>query len=83
MKKRSAEEVEEILRAFANGMSIPAIAKKYTISQSAFYRLLKVSRGEHPDRSKYRETSKIAKLEKALAEREKEISLLKAALKKS
>ena len=80
-KKRSLEEIEEILRAFAQGSSIFDISVKYDISQPAFYRILKFSRGQSPNGDKRK--SKIEKLESELRMREKEIRLLKAALKKS
>lgn len=82
-KKRSLEEVEDILRSFANGLSISDISKKYQISEASFYRILRVSRGEPADASQRKRVATIEKLEKTLREREKEISLLRAALKKS
>ncbi len=81
-KYRPKEELEEMLRAFAGGMSISEISKKHDISEAAFYRMIKASRGETDKTVKNRE-SKIKKLEKTLKEREKEISLLKDILKKS
>ena len=82
-KKRSKEEVEEILRFFAQGMSVNEISQKFSISNTAFYRLLRVSRGEAPDASKKKQESQIAKLKKQLEQRNKEIRLLKEVLKKS
>jgi transposase len=83
MKKRSKEEVETILREFAQGMSLVEICKKYDMSDSAFYRLLAASKGLDPNAYRKKSESKIAKLEKALEKREKEIRLLKMVLKKT
>lgn len=82
-KVREKDEVEAILRAFANGSSILEINEKFKISESAFYRLLRVSRGLDAQPAKTRVRSKVEKLEKKLKEREREIALLKAVLKKS
>lgn len=81
-KKRTEEEVQIMLKEFAQGVSIPEISKKYSISHSSFYRLLWDSRGVDMSTRKTSH-SKIKKLEKTLQERDKEIALLKAALKKS
>lgn len=81
LKKRSKEEVEAILREYAGGAGILELAKKYEMSETTFYRILGLSRGAVP-KDKKRE-SRIKKLEKTLAQRDKEISLLKAVLKKS
>lgn len=82
-KARSKQEVREIVRAYSNGSSYEEIVKRYGISESALHRLIRVSRGEHPDPSKLNQAKKIEKLEKALKDQEKVISILKAALKKS
>jgi transposase-like protein len=81
-KVRSQEEVEEILRAFANGESISEVCKRFELTESSFYRILKSSRGEDPH-SKRKQESKIAKLEKQLNERNREIHILKSILKKT
>jgi AraC-like DNA-binding protein len=82
-KKRSTEEVDEILKEFSECRSVSEVSLKFGISESAFYRLLKVSRGEAPCSSKKAQQTKLKKLEKLLLERDKEIALLKSALKKS
>jgi hypothetical protein len=82
-KNRSPEEVAEILRAFASGEPLAVILKKFAISESAYYRIIRVSRGRPADNSKRKQESKIARLEKQLQERNKEIALLKSVLKKS
>lgn len=81
-KARSQEEVEEILRAFAKGDSIAEVCKRFDITESSFYRLLKSSRGEDPN-AKRKQESKIAKLEKKLKDRDLEVHILKSILKKS
>ena len=80
-KVRSKDEIENILRAFTKGMKPAEIFEKYEISEPAFYRLLRVSRGETPEASP--RASKVEKLEQKIEERDREIALLKAALKKS
>lgn len=82
-KNRTPEEVVEILSEFEKGSSIYEVSERFGISQAAFYRLLKVSRGEPADAKKFKEKSQLRKLEGKLKEREKEIALLRAALKKS
>lgn len=83
MKKRSKEEVENILREFASGLSLVDICEKHQMSESGFYRLLSASKGVDPNAYRKKNESKIAKLEKELAKREKEIRLLKMVLKKT
>lgn len=80
-KKRTQEEIKAILKDFESGVLIPEICKKHSISQTSFYRILTASRGVTP--SSQKTGNKVKKLEKQLREREKEIALLKAALKKS
>lgn len=82
-KKRTKEEMENILREFASGVSLPDIAKKYGISQTSFYRLVLASRGLNPNAGVEQRRNRIKKLEKDLDARDKEIRLLKAILKKS
>lgn len=82
-KKRSPEEVEEILRAFAQGASMYDISVKYDITQPSFYRILRASRGDPPNGIRAKQKTKIERLEAELRMREKEIRLLKEALKKS
>lgn len=82
-KKRSEEEVKAILKAHSDGMPVKEIQKTFAISDAAFYRLLNVSKGLPPEPTRKQQENKIAKLEKALRDREFEIALLKRALKKS
>lgn len=82
-KVRTEAEIKEILRAFAGGASIPDVSKQYGISESAFYRLLRVSRGESPEASPRKDAKRIEHLEKKLQEREREIALMRSILKKS
>ena len=82
-KKRTKKEMENILREFASGVSLPDIAKKYGISQTGFYRLVLASRGLNPNAGVEQRRNRIKKLEKDLDARDKEIRLLKAILKKS
>jgi len=82
-KARSKEEVNEIVKAYANGSSYNDLVKKYGISVASLHRLIRVSRGEPPDPSKLKQAKKIERLEKTLLQQEKIISILKAALKKS
>ncbi len=77
-KKRSEEEIKEILKAQANGVPISEICKQFDMSQTAYYRLIHASQGAMPKKAE----SKIKKLEKKLKEREREIALLKEILKK-
>ena len=83
MKKRSRSEIDKILEAFQKGVPLIEISKKYEITEASIYRLLSASKGVDPYAYKKKSENKIAKLERALAEREKEIALLKSALKKS
>ncbi len=83
MKKRSSEEIESILRDFSNGSSVSEICSKYALSEGLFYRIIRMSRGVTDVSYQKKRESKINKLEKKLNEREREIALLKAALKKS
>ena len=80
-KVRSPEEIKAILKAFEGGMSQPEISKKFALSEAGFYRILRVSRGETPEASP--RNSRVEQLEKKLKQRDLEIALLKAALKKT
>lgn len=83
LKKRSKEEIDEILKAASEGKSVSEICKKFQISEGSYYRILNMSRGLRIEKTQNRQTRRIAKLESQLKEREKEIALLKSALKKS
>lgn len=82
-KKRSTDEVAAILKAHAEGMRTAEVCKNFEISEAAFYRLLNTSRGLPSEPSRDKAQKKIEKLENALRARDREIALLKAALKKS
>jgi len=82
-KPRDKKEVDKIIKSHKSGESLNKILKDHGMSVSAFYRLLRVSRGEVPDPSKLKEAKRLARLEGALKQRDKEIALLKAALKKN
>ena len=82
MKPRSKEEVEAILRDVRGEMRMHEVCEKYGISETALYRLLALSTGT-PSKGYQRQESRVARLEKQLAERDKEIRLMRAALKKS
>ncbi|MNL69487.1 hypothetical protein D3C87_1943560 [compost metagenome] len=83
LKKRPTEEVEAMLKDYSAGLTQLEICEKYSISQSAFVRIVRVSRGLEPDASKRKTENKVKKLEKTLKERDREIALLKAILKKN
>ncbi len=84
MKKRSGKEVNEIAKAAADGKSIPEICAEFGLSETSLYRILGFSRtGQIPQPKEKPSHQKIERLEKKLLEREREISLLRAALKKS
>lgn len=82
-KPMSKDEIEKILQDYSQGVSIRDICEKYDISQNTFFRMLRVSRGFPADATRRKIENKVQKLEKTLKEREREIALLKAALKKS
>lgn len=82
-KARSEDEIKAIIKDYESEATILEISKKYKISETAFYRLLNAHRGVdiYADRKKQEVENR--KLKKQLAERDTEIALLKAALKKS
>lgn len=82
-KPRPKEETLGILNDYDQGMSAKDICRKYDISESTFFRMLRVSRGFPANATRRKIENKVQKLEKTLKEREREIALLKAALKKS
>ncbi|MBO9665577.1 MAG: transposase [Bdellovibrio sp.] len=82
-KKRSQEEVDAILKELETGSSRWEVCQKYDLSESSLTRIINVSRGLEAEPSKRKAESKIKKLEDTLKERDREIALLKAALKKS
>jgi len=81
LKKRSEEEINKIISDFEGGESVHTIAVRHEVSESQIYRILQKHYGRYKDPNEKRD-NKIKKLEKQLAEREKEIALLRAALKK-
>jgi len=82
-KPRTKEEIEAIVCDAEAGVSALEIAQKYDISETALYTLLRAYRGMPPKDYRKEEEKKSKKLEKKLAEKEREIVLLKAALKKN
>lgn len=80
-KRRSKEEIEDILKDHKEGIAVFEICSKYSLSGSGFRRILAASLGENPNSKK--SPNKVSRLEKKLKEQEKEIALLKAALKKN
>jgi transposase len=82
-KARSEEEIKAIIKDYESELSAYEISEKYKISESALYRLVNVHRGVdiYPERKKHESENR--KLKRQLLEREREIALLKAALKKS
>lgn len=82
-KARSEEEVKAIIKDYESGLSLYEISKKHAISEDALYRLVNAYRGVDIYHGRKKQESENRKLKKQLAEREKEIALLKAALKKS
>ncbi len=83
MKKRTKEEVEEMLIAHAQGATMPEISQRFSISEGSFCRILRVNRGLPADSTGKKTKKKVERLERQLKERDREIELLKAALKKS
>ncbi len=81
LKKRSEEEIAAIIEAFKAGSSMHSISGQFQVSEDTIYRIVQKHFGTFTDRSALKQ-GKVARLEKQLAEREKEIALLKAALKK-
>jgi len=79
LKRRSKEEIKAILEDVGKGLSKHEISKKYGIGDKAIYHIMSEAYGEPKPK---RDQNKIRKLEKELREREEEIALLKAALKK-
>lgn len=83
MKARSKEEVEAILKDMRDGMRVAEVCQKHGISETSLYRVLALKTGSASKGYEKRQESRIARLERELAERDKEIRLMKAALKKS
>lgn len=82
-KKRSEEEIQNIIKDYEGGNTLYEISKKYEISDDSIYALIKSRRGIDPFATKRKQQSKIKKLQKQIDEKDKEIALLRAALKKS
>lgn len=83
-KKRSAEEIAEILKDYREGKGFYEISKKYSISESSFYRLVQAYHGMNADeihRLRHH-TKELSRMKKKLDQQEFEIKLLKKALKK-
>jgi len=83
LKKRTAEEIKKINQASLDEVPVAEICKRFEISESSLYRILGAVRGNRLPPKKKPSQKKIESLEKKLREREREIALLKAILKKS
>lgn len=82
-KKRSQDEINEILKDCATGMSALEICEKHDLGERQLYRILRQHRGLNADATRRdRAKQKVSKLERKVKEQEEEIKLLKAALKK-
>jgi len=82
MRKRTKEEVESVLKDVTAKLSNYEICKKHGLSQTTLYKIIQVGQGIDVKATR-KQDSKISKLERAIRERDREIALLKAALKKS
>jgi transposase-like protein len=83
LKKRTDEEIKAISKASLDGVPVAEICQRFEISESSLYRILGAVRANKPPPKKVPSIKKIESLEKKLREREREIALLKAILKKS
>lgn len=82
-KKRTSEEITEMITAYEGGLRIADLCTKYEIGENAFYRLLAIHRGYDPAASaNERKKGKVKALHKKIKDQEEEIKLLRAALKK-
>jgi hypothetical protein len=82
-KKRTPEEILEMITAYEGGLRIADLCTKYAIGESAFFRLLALNRGYDPKAScEERRKDKVKSLHKKIKDQEEEIKLLRAALKK-
>jgi putative transposase len=83
-KKRSPEELENILKDYREGIKYLEISKKYKIGESSFYRIVKAYHGMNAaEIKKLRSQDKeMRRLQVKLEEQAFEIKLLKKALKK-
>lgn len=82
-KRRSKEELNAIFKALDDRVPQKEIQREYDISDGSIARLMRVHRGLAPDASRKKIEDKVQKLENKLKERDREIALLKAALKKN
>ncbi len=80
-KMRSKEEIDQMIAEYQKGLTQAELAEKYQVSEDSIYRILKSASGADDGRAKKR-SDQVKKLEKKLRERDEEIKLLKAALKK-
>ena len=80
-KKRSSEEIAKIIADYQGGMTQAELSEKYEVSEDAIFRILKKASGSLNNRAEKR-ADQVKKLEKKLKQRDEEIRLLKAALKK-
>lgn len=82
-KTRSQEEVDQILKDVSEQIPFIEICRKYDLSESVLRTIIRTQRGGPADTYQLKRQRKTEKLEKLLQQREKEIELLKRALKKS
>ncbi len=80
-KMRSQKEIDQIIAEYQKGLTQAELAEKYQVSEDSIYRILKSASGHEDSRAKKR-ADQVKKLEKKLKQRDEEIKLLKAALKK-
>ena len=83
-KKRTQEEIENLVKDSEAGLSTAEICKKYELSETALYRILLKHRGlDFADQKRSSvDKKKVNRLEKKIKDQELEIKLLRAALKK-
>jgi transposase len=83
-KKRSEEELAEILEDYRRGMKFLEISQKYKIGESSFYRILGKYKGLNAEEIKKlrHQDKEIRRLKKQLKDREFENKILKEALRK-
>lgn len=81
--KRTEKEIKEIVKAYENKTDLNEICKKYSLSQTSFYRMLAKHRGyDNEANYKAKRTTEHQKLKKKIKQQEEEIKILRAALKK-
>lgn len=82
-KKRTKQEIEEIIKDSSMGMSAYEVCAKHNLCEDSLYRILQKYRGLNADAIRRDHVkSKVEKLEKRVRQQEEEIALLRAAFKK-